>query len=191
MVAIAKRRATYQDVLDAPAHLVAEIMAGELVLSPRPRLGHGMVQSSLSSELREPFGRGRGGPGGWVFFLEPELHLDRDIVVPDVAAWRRERSPDPRDAFATTAPDWACEVLSPSTEKHDRGKKLTIYASAGVRHAWLVNPDQRTLEILRHTEAGWLRVGTHADDDRIRAEPFDAIELDLSALWFELPPPAP
>ena len=189
MVAIAKRRATYQDVLNAPPHMVAEVLAGELVLSPRPRLGHGRVQSNLNGELHDPFGRGRNGPGGWVFVHEPELHFGSDIVVPDLAAWRNARCPDLREPFATTAPDWVCEVLSPSTEKYDRGKKLAIYGRAGVPHAWLVNPDLHTLELMRHTDAGWLQVAIHADDDRVRAEPFDAIELELASLWFELPPP--
>lgn len=188
MVASSARRVvTYQDVLDAPAHLVAEILAGELVLSPRPRMGHGAVQVGLSAELGPPFGRGRGGPGGWYFVSEPELHLGEDVVVPDLAGWRRERAPDPGAAFASTAPDWLCEVLSSSTEKHDRGTKLAIYARAAVGHVWLVNPDQRTLEIMRHTPAGWLHLGTHTDDARVRAEPFEAIELDLAALWFDPP----
>lgn len=185
MVASSRRRATYQDVLDAPAHKVAEIIAGELRLSPRPRLGHASAASTLGAELGPAFGRGRGGPGGWLLLDEPELHLGEDIVVPDIAGWRRERLPsiDPDAPYLTLAPDWLCEVLSPSTEKLDRAEKLPIYAAAGVGHAWLINPELRTLEVLRRHEGKWLTVAVHRDDQRVRAEPFDALELELAVLW--------
>ena len=100
------RRATYQDVLDAPEHKVAEIVNGELHLSPRPGGPASVVNSVLTSELMPPFHRGRGGPGGWLFVVEPELHVEDEIVVPDLAAWRRERmSVVPDGAFFTIAPD--------------------------------------------------------------------------------------
>lgn len=187
----ARRRATYQDVLDAPEHKVAEIINGELRLSPRPRAGHQSVSSSLGAELMSPFGRGRGGPGGWLFLDEPELHFGDDIVVPDIAGWRRERLPvvDGDAAYLTLAPDWLCEVLSPSTETWDRADKLPVYATAGVGHIWLINPRQRTLEVLRLHEGKWLTLAVHRDDQRVRAEPFDAIELDLAMLWADLLPP--
>ena len=178
-----KRRATYQDVLDAPGHLVAEIVDGELVLSPRPAARHSTVTSALGGELLPPFGRGRGGPGGWIILDEPELHLHEDIVVPDLAGWRRERMPAvPDEAYFTLAPDWICEVLSRSTEKLDRTRKLGIYARAGVRHAWFVSPLWRTVEVMRLHEGHWLLVAVHATDERARVEPFDAIELDLGSL---------
>lgn len=182
------KRATYQDVLDAPEHVVAEIVNGELFLSPRPKFGHALVSSALGAELGLPFGRGRGGPGGWILVDEPELHLGEDIFVPDLAGWRRERLPGIREdqPYLELAPDWLCEVLSPSTEKLDRALKLPRYAAAGVRYAWLIHPHNRTLEVLRLHEGKWLGLAVHRDDERVRAEPFDAIELDLSVLWADI-----
>jgi Uma2 family endonuclease len=183
-----RRRATYQDVLDAPTQQVAEIVDGVLYLSPRPALPHASVTSGLGGELIPPFGRGRGGPGGWILLFEPELHLDQDILVPDLAGWRRERLPQVENtAYLTLTPDWLCEVISPSTERFDRADKLPIYAAAGVRHVWLINPLQRTLEVLDLHEGRWLTIATYSRDQRVRAEPFDAIELDLAVLWADLP----
>jgi Uma2 family endonuclease len=187
-----KRRATYQDVLDAPPHVVAEIIGGQLRLSPRPGGPHTSVASALEDELGPPFKRGRGGPGGWIILGEPELHLEREIVVPDLAGWRRERLPRvPNAAYFTLAPDWLCEVLSRSTEKLDRADKLPIYAAHGVRNVWLVNPLQRTLEVLRLYDGKWLTLAVHCDEARVRVEPFDAIELDLADLWADLEAPPP
>jgi Uma2 family endonuclease len=183
----ARRRATYQDVLDAPRHQVAEIIGGELRLSPRPAGPHASVASTLGAELITPFKLGRNGPGGWIILFEPELHLGDDIVVPDLAGWRRERMPVVDDvAYFTLAPDWLCEVLSRSTEKADRADKLAIYAAAGVRHVWLVHPIRRTLEVMRLHEGKWLTLAVHRDDQRVRVEPFDAIELELGGLWADL-----
>jgi len=185
-----KKRATYQDVLDAPEHLVAEIIGGELRLSPRPGGPATAVATAVADELGPPFKRGRGGPGGWIILFEPELHLGEEILVPDLAGWRRERMPlVPDDAFFTLAPDWICEVLSKSTEKSDRAEKMQLYASFGVRHVWLVHPRLRTLEAFRLHDGHWLAVGVHKDLDRARVEPFDAIELDLAALWADVPMP--
>lgn len=185
----ARKRATYEDVLCAPEDKVAQIIDGELHLSPRPAARHAAVSSVLGEELGPPFRRGRGGPGGWLLLDEPELHLERDILVPDLAGWRRERLSSIGDeAYFTLPPDWVCEVLSPSTEKLDRSAKLRIYARSKIPHAWLVNPAQRTLEVLRLTDDGWLTVAVHSDQERVRAEPFDAIELDLGLLWSELAP---
>ena len=187
MVAPKRSRATYADVLAAPPHVVAEILDGDLSLSPRPAGPHALVASVLSEELGPPFHRGRGGPGGWILLYEPELHLAEDILVPDLAGWRRERmSAVDNVPYFELVPDWVCEVLSPSTEKTDRTRKLGLYAAAGANHAWLVNPIARTLEVLRRQGPHWLTVGVHKDDDRVRAEPFDAIELDLAVLWADL-----
>lgn len=184
----AKQRATYQDVLDAPRHLVAEIIDGELRLQPRPAKPHAAASTALSEELGPPFKRGRGGPGGWIILFEPELHLGSDIVVPDLGGWRRERLPvlDNREPYFTLAPDWVCEVLSTSTSKSDRSEKLPIYAREGVRHAWLVDPIDRTLEVLRLENGRWSILAVHRDGARIRAEPFDAIELELGVLWADV-----
>lgn len=179
----AKRRATYDDVLAAPQHLVAEIVDGELHLSPRPRSIHSRAASRLGAALDAPFDRGTAGPGGWIVLDEPELHIP-DIVVPDIAAWRRERMPEmPDEPFFTLAPDWICEVLSPSTADFDRADKLPVYAKAGVSHAWLVDPAIRTLEVFRLEAGSWRVVGVWKGDARVRAEPFAEFELELASLW--------
>lgn len=189
MAEAAAKRATYEDVLNAPENMIAEIIDGDLQLQPRPAGRHAAVTTSLSDELGPPFKRGRGGPGGWLILYEPELHLGRDILVPDLAGWKRARLPGIGDeAYFDLAPDWLCEVLSPSTEKRDRTDKLRIYAREGVAHVWLINPEQRTLEVLRLHEGKWLALGAYSDDDKVRAEPFDAIELDLALLWADFLP---
>ena len=184
------KRATYDDVLTAPENKVAEILDGELFLSPRPSPRHSLASSRLGGAL-VPFDDGRGGPGGWWILDEPERHLGEHILVPDLAGWRRERLPAlPEEAFFSLAPDWVCEVLSPSTESIDRRRKLPIYAEAGVAHAWLVKPAERMLEVLRLRDGAWTIVGVCGDTDVVRVEPFGAIELELSRLWGDSPAPA-
>jgi len=186
----ARRRATYEDVLAAPRHVVAEIIDGDLRLHPRPAVPHATAATVLGEELGPPFRRGRGGPGGWILLDEPELHLGTDIVVPDMGGWRRERlNVLPSKAYLTLAPDWMCEVLSPSTTKTDRAEKLPIYAREGVLHAWLLDPLARILEVLRLERGKWTVLDVHKDDARVRAEPFDAFELELGVLWADLEPP--
>jgi Uma2 family endonuclease len=183
----ARRRATYQDVLDAPAHHVAQVVAGELHLHPRPAMPHAAAATALGEELGPPFKRGRGGPGGWILLHEPELHLGEDILVPDLGGWRRERMKVlPAAAFTTLAPDWVCEVLSPSTARLDRAGKLPVYAREGVSHAWLVDPLAQTLEVMRLESGRWTLLAVHQKAARVRAEPFDAIELDLAILWADV-----
>jgi Uma2 family endonuclease len=180
----AKKRATYEDVLAAPPHMVAEIIDGELDLQPRPAFPHAVAASALGEELGPPFKRGKGGPGGWMILYEPEVHLGADILVPDLAGWRRERMPEtPTTAFTELAPDWVAEVLSPSTYAKDRGRKLAVYAREGVRHVWLVEPAARVLEVLRLDGGSYRIIATLEGDAEVRAEPFDAIELDRAALW--------
>ncbi len=182
------KRATYDDVLAAPENKVAEILDGELVLSPRPAPRHAVVSSRLGVALGGPFDRGIGGPGGWWILDEPELHFAQQIVVPDLAGWQRERLPAmPDEAFFSLAPDWVCEVLSPSTERIDRGRKLRIYAAAGVAHAWLVKPSERMLEVFRLRDGAWTIVAVWGDTDVVRAQPFEAIELELGPLWADPP----
>jgi Uma2 family endonuclease len=180
----AKRRATYEDVLAAPQHAIAELIDGNLVTQPRPASKHALVSAALGGELHGPFMRGRGGPGGWILLYEPELHLKGDVLVPDFAGWRRERMPQVPDTAAfEIAPDWVCEILSPSTAATDRAQKLPIYAREAVRHAWLIDPLARTLEAYRLERGQWLVVGTWRDDARVRAEPFEALDLDLAGFW--------
>ncbi len=179
------KRATYEDVLSAPEHKVAEILDGELFLSPRPAARHSVACSALYGAL-VPFGDGHDGPGGWRILFEPELHFGENVVVPDLAGWRRERMPAiPDVAFFSLAPDWVCEVLSPSTERIDRSRKLRIYAEAGVAHAWLMNPVERTLEVLRLRDGAWTIVAVCTGPDAVRIEPFGAIELALGHLWVD------
>lgn len=178
------RPATYEDLLRVPDHLVAEIIDGELYATPRPAPRHADASSGLGAALRGPFDRGRGGPGGWRILDEPEFHLGDDVIVPDIAGWRRERMPAlPTEAFFSIAPDWIAEVVSPSTAALDRVKKLRIYAREAVSHAWIVDPIARTLEILRLEHGHWTIVSTWSGFATLRAEPFEALELDLSLLW--------
>jgi Uma2 family endonuclease len=189
MAVHARRRATYEDLCKVPDHLVAEILDGDLHTTPRPGPRHASASSGLGGALHGPFDRGRGGPGGWWILDEPELHLSRDIVVPDLAGWRRERLPRlPEEAFFSLAPDWVCEVLSPSTAAIDRVKKLTAYARESVRHVWFIDPTAQTLEILRLDDGRWTLIATAAGAAVIRPEPFDALELDLTWLWADSPP---
>lgn len=178
--------ATYADIEALPEHLVGEILDGELIVSPRPRPAHTRASSDLGLLVGPPFRFGRGGPGGWWILDEPELHLGPHVVVPDLAGWRKERMPRlPDTAFFELPPDWVCEVLSPSTCRIDRVKKLSIYGEYHVGHCWLLDPDAHTLEVLRLTDTGWLIAAAHAGNEVVRAEPFDAVELELGLLWDE------
>jgi len=180
----ARRNATYQDVLDAPEHLVAEVLAGDLYTHPRPAAPHAEAASVLGMDLGSAFHRGRGGPGGWIILYEPDLHLGQDILVPDLAGWRRERLPAVTDAaYFELAPDWACEVLSRSTALVDRRLKLPLYAREKVAHVWLVDPIARSVEVFRLDGESYRLVVTRGEDEVVRLEPFDAIELELGALW--------
>lgn len=177
-----KKAATYDDLREVPDNYVAEIFDGELYATPRPALLHAHAATVLGNKIGAPFHRQ--GPGGWIILNEPELHFRDDVLVPDIAGWRRERLPVlPAAAYLTLAPGWICEVLSPSTEELDRGAKLRIYAREGVAHAWLVDPLRQTLEVLALERGRWLPLGTHEGSVNVRAEPFAAIELELGALW--------
>lgn len=184
-----RKDATLADLLTVPDGMNGEIVDGEIVASPRPAPRHAVAGTAIGVVVGGPFGFGVGGPGGWWILVEPELHLDVDprtlAVVPDWAGWRRERLPQmPETAYFSVAPDWVCEVLSPSTAALDRIRKMRFYAKAGVSHAWLVDPLAETLEVYRRTaEGAWLLVSSHEGAERVRAEPFDAIEIDLATLW--------
>jgi Uma2 family endonuclease len=181
---LAPRVATYEDVLAAPPHVVAELVAGELHTSPRPASTHAAATSALSGELYGPFRRGKGGPGGWVILVEPELHLAEDVLVPDLAGWRRERMPEIPDApFFALAPDWACEVASPSTRRLDRGPKMDAYARSGVPFVWLVEPLDQLLEVYTLEGGRYVRLAAFTGCNMARIVPFDAVELDLGALY--------
>ncbi|TFL16505.1 Uma2 family endonuclease [Jannaschia formosa] len=184
---IAKSPATYDDVLAAPHNKVAELIHGALILHPRPASRHALAAASLASKVGGKF-HYDAEPGGWWILPEPELHLDADILVPDLAGWRRDRMPEyPEAPFFETPPDWVCEILSPSTRNHDLIDKRALYFDAGVAFLWLVDPDSLILEAFRHTEAGWTLVGAVENDDEVALEPFAAAPFPLAALW----PPAP
>jgi Uma2 family endonuclease len=181
---VAKERpATYADIKALPDNQIGEIVDGELIVSPRPTYKHARATSVLGGVLGGPFDFGRGGPGGWLILDEPELHLGSDVLVPDLAGWRRERAPKEDVPFFTMSPDWACEVLSPSTAALDRLRKKHIYARENVRHVWLIDPGARLLEVYRLESGHWVEVGTFGGEERVRAEPFDAIEIALADLW--------
>lgn len=185
MVSPGRKVATYADVLAAPEHMVAELMAGELHLQPRPAAPHAVAGSTLSMILGPPYHRGRGGPGGWLLLFEPELHLREDVLVPDMAGWLRSSAVggELEAAYFTTPPRWVLEVLSPSTARHDRVLKLPRYHAAGVEYAWLLDPEARTLEVLRRQDDGWLLTAGYAGAAVIRAAPFGGVEIELSELW--------
>lgn len=179
-----KKDATYADLYDVPENFVAEILGGELYASPRPAFPHAVAASALSVFIGGPFQFGINGPGGWLVLNEPELRLGDDVLVPDLGAWRRERLPSvSTGGYPAVPPDWVCEILSPSTARIDRARKLAIYARENVRHAWLIDPLQQTLEVFGLEAARWTLLATHEAAARVHAEPFGAIELDLSTLW--------
>lgn len=180
----AGRSATYDDLVALPEHLVGELVAGELHVSPRLAVPHAVGASALGATLLTRMQFGDGGPGGWWILDEPELHLAEDVVVPDIAGWRRERLPaPPHEGFLALPPDWICEVLSPSTSRFDRTKKLPVYARARIPHLWLLDPLNETLETYRLQGDYWVLLATHGGDDIVRAEPFEMVELDLKRLW--------
>jgi Uma2 family endonuclease len=185
MADLKKKRATYADLEAVPPHLVAEIIDGELVTHPRPSPRHGGASTALGIRLGSSFQfGGRDGPGGWIFVDEPELHLGSNVVVPDLAGWRRERLVAyPDTSYFETVPDWVCEVLSASTERRDRTVKTRIYAEAGIPYLWIVDPRQQLLQAFTLLDKQWLLAGTWTADDQVRAQPFDAISFSLADLW--------
>ena len=180
-------RATYEDVLNAPPHMVAEVADGTLHLQARPASPHARASSSIGAFIGGPFDHYPEGPGGWWIIDEPELHLGaegEDILVPDVAGWRRENMPElPEVAYFLAVPDWVCEVLSPGTRSFDLGAKRTIYAREQVKHLWLIDPGTRTLEAFELHKGQWILLGTLVDTGSVSLPPFDATSFPLEALW--------
>jgi len=178
--------ATYADLLQLPEHLTGEILNGELHTMPRPAIRHARASSVLSGKVAPTFDFDNTGSDGWLILFEPELHLgDKPhILVPDLAGWRRERLPSlPDTAWLELSPDWACEVLSPSTASKDRILKMPIYRAEGVEWFWIVDPEHKTLEAYQSSGGHWILLGAWGDDDLARIPPFDAIEISLAALW--------
>lgn len=178
------RQASYADILELPEHVTGEILSGQLYAQPRPSSRHAHVETGLARGLFRPFDPpGGDGPGGWAILVEPELHLGAQVMVPDLAGWKRERLPEIPDGPIDVVPDWVCEILSPSTAVKDRKIKLPLYIQLGVGHVWIVDPHAKTIEILRNSGAHWILLATFSDQDQMCAEPFDAIELELRHLW--------
>ena len=183
-----KKKATYEDILKLPENMVGEIIDGDLYVSPRPSSKHALAASRLTGKLEPSYGGGGKGPGGWWIITEPEIHLGEkpieEIFVPDLAGWRKEKMPVfPDVAFFDLAPDWVCEILSPSNMRLDRTKKVPLYASFGVKHLWLINPRDKTLEVLRLEAGRWVLLSSYAEVDKVKAEPFQDMEFDLGNLW--------
>lgn len=183
MADTAFKRATYDDIIALPENVVGEIIQGVLHTQPRPAPRHVIAAHRLSGHLEPPFGFGTGGPGNWVFAAEPELHLDEEILVPDVAGWRRERFVPPQGAYFEQVPDWICELLSPSTARHDRINKMTQYAAFGVQFAWLIDPVAETLEAYRLEKGQWLQIAALAEKGDVAVDPFAAAPFPLDTLW--------
>jgi Uma2 family endonuclease len=185
-----KREATYDDLLKLPENVVGEIIAGELFVSPRPASPHARASSMMGVDVGGPFDRppggGAGGPGGWWIVDEPELHFGADVLVPDLAGWRRERMPVfPKAPAFELPPDWVCEIISPSTARLDRTRKMGVYAQVKVPHLWILDPLAQTLEVFHLQDGSWILGSTHAENEKIRAVPFDAVELDLARWWVD------
>ncbi|HHW78411.1 MAG TPA: Uma2 family endonuclease [Xanthomonadaceae bacterium] len=180
------RLTPYEQLLALPENQVGEIVGGQLYTQPRPAGPHAAAEGAISHRIGGPFRFGEGGPGGWWILPEPEIHFIRDteVVVPDLAGWRRERMPAiPRDHRFEVIPDWVCEILSPSTAQKDRALKLPLYARYGVAHAWLVDPLARTLEAFELRDGRWLLLGAIREDDPVCFPPFAAVTFSLADLW--------
>jgi Uma2 family endonuclease len=175
----------YEALEQLPEHVVGEIIDGELYVSPRPATPHGRAAFRLGGFLT-PFDVDTEGLGGWIILVEPELRVGPrpDVLVPDLGGWRRERMPImPVVPAVTLAPDWVCEVISPSTEAFDRQRKMAVYAREGVKHLWFVDPRPQTLELYRLVGGAWQQAGVHTGDAVVHAEPFEALPLKLGLLW--------
>ena len=183
----ARKEATYEDLYSLPENTVGEIIEGELIAVPRPSRKHGFSAFALGGELVPPYQFGRsGGPGGWVIIGEPEVRFGDNYLVPDIAGWRKERFPAVEETnWISIPPDWITEILSPNTVRVDRIKKMSIYAAYGVSFLWLLDPLAKTLEVFRLVNGSWLLKSVLGEKDKVRAEPFEAIEIDLSNLWME------
>ena len=179
--------ATVEDLLAIPeAQRFHEIIDGELVRKSMPSGPHGRVQFRLATEIGGPYDRraGRGGPGGWIFATEVEIRFEPgNIFRPDVTAWRRERLARlPQEIPLGVRPDWVCEILSPSNKQNDLFKKLRTYQRCKVAHYWIIDPDAEALAVYRWTVEGYLLVLTAESRERVRAEPFDVVELSVHEL---------
>lgn len=182
------RAPTLADLDALPPGVVGEIIEGVLDTMTKPRARHQRTGLEIGSGLLGPFDHGRGGPGGWWIITEPGIQLpNTPEISPDVAGWCRERLPElPVDEPIGVVPDWICEILSPTTRRHDQLVKLPYHARVGVAHAWVVDLESRVLTVHRLEEGTWRIVGTYSDESEARIVPFEAVPLNVAAWW----PPA-
>ena len=187
MAEAVKKQASYDDLSSLSDNMVGEIIDGELIVTPRPSRRHAVAASVLGSEILPPYQLGRGGgPGGWIIIDEPEISLGAHILVPDLAGWRKERFPASEETnWISVSPDWICEILSPKTVGLDKVRKMPIYAQQGIAHLWLVDPAERTLDVFRLESSRWALLATFIENDKVRAEPFQEVEIELGNLWLE------
>ncbi|MDP2106255.1 MAG: Uma2 family endonuclease [Desulfobulbaceae bacterium] len=182
----ARARAAYDDLYSIPENMIGEIIDGELIVSPRPSRRHSDATLSLGSAILPPYKLGKGGPGGWIILVEPEIAFGEDLFVPDLAGWKKERFPETEDHnWIEIVPDWVCEIVSPGTARIDRVKKTNIYGQHRVPYYWIIDPIIKTLEVLKNEAGRWLIIGTYAENDKIHDEPFQEVEINLSDLWLE------
>lgn len=187
MAELAKKKTTYEDLYTIPENMTGEIIDGELIVTPRPSRKHTYASSILGGRVLPAYHFGeRGGPGGWVIIIEPEIGLGEDILVPDLAGWRRERFPVSEESnYISVAPNWVCEILSPSTFRNDKIRKMPIYARHTVEHIWFIDPTAMTMDSFRLESCRWVLLGSYAENDKVRVEPFQDIEINLGELWIE------
>jgi Uma2 family endonuclease len=180
-------KATYEALVGLPEGVRAEVIGGQVDVAPSPLPEHGRAQRAIGRFIGGPYDddHERGGHGGWWILPEVDVRLGpHDIVRPDIAGWRRERLPSPwGQRPLDVAPDWVCEIISPSNAAHDRVTKRRLYASYAVPYYWLVDPLARTLEALRLDNGVWLELGVWGHGDIARIEPFATVELDISRLF--------
>lgn len=182
----AKQKAIYDDLYKVPENMIGEIIDGELYTIPRPSPKHAKVTSDLGIVIGTSYRFGRGGPGGWIILDEPEIQLGEHTLVPDIAGWKKERFPSSLITnWIEVAPDWICEVLSPSTMRLDKTKKMPIYAKHNVNYIWLINPSDKTLDVFKLVSGGWHLLNAFVENDKVNAKPFQEIEINLAELWLE------
>src|SRR5262245_48509754 len=179
------RAATYADLEALPEGVKGEIIDGQLYVQPRPRSVHARVILAIGRHIGGPYDLDQGGPGGWLILPEPGIELPGSPEVsPDLAGWRRERLSElPRDRSIAVVPDWMCEVLSPTSRAYDLLKKRPFYARAGVAWLWYVDPDAQTVTVSRLVDGAWLEVAVRGEEDKVRLDPFNEVELDLALWW--------
>ena len=181
-----ERKATYADLFSIPENTTGEIIDGELIVTPKPSPRHSNASALLTATLVPPYRKGMGGPGGWMILSEVEIMLGDNLLVPDISGWRMERFPGfPKENWISVPPDWVCEILSPDTIRLDRVRKMPIYAEYMIPYLWRLDPIAKTLEVFKLESGKWIFEQAYAEDDKVRAEPFQEIEFALGNFWID------